>query len=567
MDRFAVRYASLGEARHSVEGTGADIEEQLARLDAYLGPLRAGWSGVAADEMALNLAALARLLAEIDENYRHAHGANLGIWGGPAASGGSAGPAGTAPMSAGGSAGADEVDVSVEELRRVARSFYGLQQRLADNMAWISRNLAESAAGMAGADPVLASWRSLYDHAVRMLWGTLRAATNVLGGIAQGMTDTGNNYVDSELASTAGHGSRVPNRLPALGVDEVRPSAPPPSCAAAAPAQPRPDWAFDYWPDGYPERLRFAAGEWEHLVGVLHEISAEGDALIDGLVRDNRGEVFDRIRGYWETKSQLCGTAQIFPAVTATTTLLAQSCRELAKGVQRAQQGMRTLAEQREADRFLDVLATALGYLPGPWAKAASAAVDVGEYFAVLAIVERIKSNYDADREVAVARLADSGAAARLREWAGSDTEIGSESRVYSQVDAGLEQRLGDAPYDGWAAVDEPHPDPASVHITAAREAHVLGGDRTGGGHLAGTGAPGKTEFPAEWDRELILNNARSVGRNPDQPPVHEPDGRWLVNGVRDGVRIVVILDPDGSVVTTFPQGGPGVIENPRRKR
>ncbi|WP_190823470.1 WXG100 family type VII secretion target [Saccharopolyspora pogona] len=182
MDRFAVRYAAIGEAWESVRNATGQVRTKLADLDGSLGPLRASWTGQAAEsfevaratwvreaeEMTEFLGDMADLLSLIDENYHSAHQANLAIWDAPA---GSSGGSATVPMSAGPAAGpGGEVDVSIEELRRAARSFHGLQQQLADNMGWISRNLHTNAAGMAGADPVLAPWRTLYDDTAQAVW-------------------------------------------------------------------------------------------------------------------------------------------------------------------------------------------------------------------------------------------------------------------------------------------------------------------------------------------------------------------------------------------------------------
>lgn len=579
MDRFAVRYALIGEAQESLARTGVLVEGQLGDLDAFLGPLRARWTGEAAanfdaaraewmraaEGMAENLAGLAELLARIDENYRSAHRANLSIWGG-GGSGSSSGPASTVAMSAG-AGSADEVDVSIEELRRCARSFYGLQQRLTDNMAWVSRNLSLNAADMAGADPVLAPWRQLYDDVARDLWAVLKAGADVLGGMAQGMTDTGNNYVDAELASTAGHGGAIPERLPDLRAHEVRPASALPASAAPSPAKPMEDWAYDYWPDGHPDKLLYAAGEWNQLAKVLLEVSSSGDALVRGLVEENRGEVFDRIQEYWESKSQLCGTAEIFSALQKSCTSLSNACRLLAKAVKAAQEGMRSLDASIDDLGVLEVIA----YFKHPLAKAAEVGVELGKWLATLAITDQVKDAYELGRGEAVAALSQGSSLSYLRKWA-QDAEavtVESERRAYEQVDRGLEDHLGEAPYNGWEEASEPHPEPASVHITAGRAQHIVEGDpppARGGGHGAGVGKVGKTEFPPGWDRPLILSHIRDVARNPDQPPRWQSNGRWVAYGVRDGVLIRVVVNPDGSVRTAFPLSGPGVAENPREK-
>ncbi|MEV0089813.1 WXG100 family type VII secretion target [Saccharopolyspora sp. NPDC050642] len=575
MDRFAVRYAAIGEAWESVRDATGQVRTKLADLDGSLGPLRASWTGQAADsfevaratwvreaeEMTEFLDGMADLLSLIDENYRSAHQANLAIWDAPA---GSSGGSSTVPMSAGSAGG--EVDVSIEELRRAARSFHGLQQQLADNMGWISRNLHGSATGMAGADPVLAPWRTLYDETARAVWAVLGAATDLLGGIAQGMTDTGNNYVDSEEASTAGHGATLPERLPQLPVDTVSPGPEPPPSGSGAPAQSLEDWGYEYWPDGDPSGLMFAYGEWRRFVETLTEVSRSGDELINGLVESNRGAVFDSIRQYWATKSQICGTSEILPVLTSACSALSESCKVLSKAVRNAQT---SIAKLHQIVDELDIF-SALGLLrKHSIAELAGLGYEIGRYAAIKTIMPKIKATYEYERGDAMQLLA-TGIADRLHAWA-RDAEavtLESERRAYDQADHGLEQHLGTAPYDAWAGVDEPHPNPASVHITAERATHILYSDQTGGGHLAGTGKPGKTEFPPPpgWNGPDILSRVQDVAKNPDSPPIRQDNGRWKLTGVRDGVLIEVILNEDGSVRTAYPKGGPGVEQNPRKK-
>jgi Bacterial EndoU nuclease len=86
-----------------------------------------------------------------------------------------------------------------------------------------------------------------------------------------------------------------------------------------------------------------------------------------------------------------------------------------------------------------------------------------------------------------------------------------------------------------------------------------------GGGHLAGTGRRGASEFPPSWSRDDVTSRILDVARSPDEVPRRLPHGPWHTSGVRDGVRIVVLLDPDGGVRTAFPVEGPGVVHNPDR--
>ena len=103
------------------------------------------------------------------------------------------------------------------------------------------------------------------------------------------------------------------------------------------------------------------------------------------------------------------------------------------------------------------------------------------------------------------------------------------------------------------------------VRLTPERRAHILDGDETGGGHRHGTGEPGKTEFPAEWDDDRIIDAVLTVARTPDEAPERQDwNERWSVTGTRDGVEVVAIVESDGRVWTAWPgEGSPGVIKNP----
>jgi Bacterial EndoU nuclease len=105
------------------------------------------------------------------------------------------------------------------------------------------------------------------------------------------------------------------------------------------------------------------------------------------------------------------------------------------------------------------------------------------------------------------------------------------------------------------------------LRTTPERTKHILDGDAWGGGHRHGTGRPGKTEFPAEWDDDKIIENVRDVARAPDDLPVFQPNHRWRVHGQRDGIGINVVVLPDGRIWSSWPDpGGPGVVKNPKEK-
>jgi Bacterial EndoU nuclease len=117
----------------------------------------------------------------------------------------------------------------------------------------------------------------------------------------------------------------------------------------------------------------------------------------------------------------------------------------------------------------------------------------------------------------------------------------------------------------GWDALDTPGRPPLdALRIDADRAVHILDGDVTGGGHRHGTGRPGKTEFPADWDDVTITGNITAVATDPASVE-QQPNGRWFVRGERDGVWIIVIVHPDGAIWTAWPEeDSPGVVRNPK---
>ncbi|QIZ33540.1 hypothetical protein [Saccharopolyspora sp. ASAGF58] len=101
---------------------------------------------------------------------------------------------------------------------------------------------------------------------------------------------------------------------------------------------------------------------------------------------------------------------------------------------------------------------------------------------AVKTITSKIKATYEYERGLAM-ELLTNGIADRLHNWArdAQAVTLESERQAYDQADHGLEQHLGTTPYDAWEGVPEPHPDPASVHITAADL--MVGAGRTSHDH------------------------------------------------------------------------------------
>lgn len=141
------------------------------------------------------------------------------------------------------------------------------------------------------------------------------------------------------------------------------------------------------------------------------------------------------------------------------------------------------------------------------------------------------------------------------------------EDRVDTSVEAGADGP--DVDRNGtWRGTVAAHPDPPGIAHDGASRAHIPWGEPAtpdrpgGGGHIHDSGVPNKTTFPEDWTADRLLDAIEDVARNPDQAPVQDRDGSWLVEGIRDGVEIKVRVGDDGIIRTGYPVRGPGVHRN-----
>ncbi|GAA2817944.1 WXG100 family type VII secretion target [Saccharopolyspora taberi] len=560
-DRIAAQFSGLSDSTSNLEDTGNYVRQRLVDLDSYLGPLRATWSGQtaeayetaraewmrAADGMVENLDELAKLLALVHENYQSAHKANLAIWG-------ASGSAAPAPGGPGGG-----FDVSIDEIRRCARAFDSMHQRVVDKVRWAIRDL-EATRDMAGTDAPLATWRSKYEAYVRALLPALQATANTLGAIAQGLADTGNNYVDSENASDAS-GSGVLERLPTPAAQTEVTFLPPPPCEGPGPEAVVPEWMQDAWPNVHVDRLRLASKQWNFLHRDLLDVSIQADRMFTGMFEANAGPVFDQMRSYWSSLYQNCGPTTLFGAVPNAAQGLSSACRAVADAAEKARTESELAALQANDDlsAFDGVARIVDMYTRG----ASTAIVQLAKLVLAGGYLEIIQETYLKEIDNAAAMLPEESRVA-LENAARSATPS-EQRRKYDEASRGLAEEISTAPEPRlWDQVSAPHPDPASVHHDAKSEKHIIEGEsKNRGGHLHGTGRPGKTEFPASWGPDKILQEALDVAKNPDHVPQPDTGNGWLVVGTRDGVEIQVVVNGDGSVRTAFPLSGDGVVKNP----
>ena len=155
---------------------------------------------------------------------------------------------------------------------------------------------------------------------------------------------------------------------------------------------------------------------------------------------------------------------------------------------------------------------------------------------------------------------------------AADDRSADAGSADAGSADAGSaeDRHVADSRTDqaGWDTVDAANrPQLDALRVSPERRAHILDGDVDGsGGHRHGVGNPGKTEFPASWNDEKIIDALLDVARRPDHPPGHQEwNDRWVARGTRDDVEVVVVIARDGRIWSGWPiPGGPGVVKNPK---
>jgi hypothetical protein len=84
---------------------------------------------------------------------------------------------------------------------------------------------------------------------------------------------------------------------------------------------------------------------------------------------------------------------------------------------------------------------------------------------------------------------------------------------------------------------------------------HILDGDQTGGGHRPGTGNSGKSEFPASWSDDKIMEYISDVATDPTAR-VTQRGATIIREATREGIDIRVIIR-NGRIVSGFPTNVP----------
>ena len=90
--------------------------------------------------------------------------------------------------------------------------------------------------------------------------------------------------------------------------------------------------------------------------------------------------------------------------------------------------------------------------------------------------------------------------------------------------------------------------------ISKEAQAHILHGDKSGGGHMFGTGKPCKTEFPKDWNEAEIIGTIRKVAANDNLKWKKQRNGYYTATDKIDDVKVRVVLDKErDDIVTAYP--------------
>lgn len=93
-----------------------------------------------------------------------------------------------------------------------------------------------------------------------------------------------------------------------------------------------------------------------------------------------------------------------------------------------------------------------------------------------------------------------------------------------------------------------------SAIITPQRRIHILYGDATGGGHLYGTGAPCKSEFPKHWGEDTIIKEVELIASNDNLNWEQQRNGYYVTEHNVGTVKVRVVKGRENKqVITAYP--------------
>lgn len=94
----------------------------------------------------------------------------------------------------------------------------------------------------------------------------------------------------------------------------------------------------------------------------------------------------------------------------------------------------------------------------------------------------------------------------------------------------------------------------AKVSLSEKRIQHILYGDGTGGGHRHGANKPCKSEFPASWSDEKIIETVKQIAANDNTDWTMQDNGNAVADTKIENLKIRVVMNPEtAEIITAYP--------------
>jgi putative RNase toxin 28 of polymorphic toxin system len=331
--------------------------------------------------------------------------------------------------------GGGSVDVTPDEVNSAAGVFAKQQDQLGDVWSDLASTLNP---GMAGNDGGAQKFAARYDPAARAVWRAFGSAVRVIGGTAQGLVATANNYVKAEEHSTTGH-KPGPAKYPLPPVaDDITVGGPDPAKGAGHSSVP--DWLAQYWPNGDPDQLRAAATAWRTARDGVRDVTMTLHGAVVGITDYNNADDIVQMEAFWDTLAKPSDKNAVLTGLHDACDSIAKACDAYAKAIDDARSNLETaLAEAGIAV----ALTTAIGILLTPitfgGSDVAAGAADAAEVAAIAApLVEEFETTVAAEVSEAIAE----DVAIDLEATAEAVPDIQAAEAEAEDVDAIVDQEL-----------------------------------------------------------------------------------------------------------------------------
>jgi hypothetical protein len=291
-----------------------------------------------------------------------------------------------------------KVDITPADVNWAAGAFAREQSTLDDIWDHLAQVL-DADRGMAGNDKAATTFAARYDPAAKAAWSAFGAGIRTLGGVANGLVTTANNYLKAEAHSTA-TGSRTPQQFNAPAVlSDVLMYGPAPAKGDGDSAVP--EFLQKFWPNGHPDRLRNAAGGWSMAAQLIENLIAGLSQAVVAITDNNRTDCVTAMQDFWES---LAGSDGLFGELVAACHRLADACNRYAQAIDDAHDRLKTaLVEAGIAVGLTTAAGILLSAVTFGGSDAVAAEADEAEVAAIAgSIVEEFEATVATEAEVTI---------------------------------------------------------------------------------------------------------------------------------------------------------------------